>query len=145
MKSKSYKLINWWTLIWNLIIEKKAKAELNGFLEKLDHRITRSPDQGSRITRPRIKDQGSNQNESNKLNKLIGMIDCSSTWRSQGLSLLTDRRFFLALPMSADFHATPDKLDKKLSILDSSVVSGNFHCIDNANVGNFILSQEKWK
>ena len=33
----------------------------------------------------RIKDQGSVQNESNKLNKLIGMIDCSSTWLSQDL------------------------------------------------------------
>ena len=38
-----------------------------------DHQITRSPDQGSV------------QNESNKLNKLIGMIDCSSTWLSQDL------------------------------------------------------------
>ena len=37
------------------------------------------------------------------------------------------------------------KLDKKLSILDSNVVSGDFHCIDNANVCNFILSLEKWK
>ena len=34
---------------------------------------------GSRITGSRIKDQGSVENESNKLNKLIGMIDCSST------------------------------------------------------------------
>ena len=34
----------------------------------------RSKDQGSRI-----KDQGLVQNESNKLNKLMGMIDCSST------------------------------------------------------------------
>ena len=37
-----------------------------GFLEKLDKDH-------------RIKDQGSVQNESNKLNKLIGMIYCSST------------------------------------------------------------------
>ena len=38
-------------------------------------------DQGPRIKDQgsRIKDQGSVQNESNKLNKLIGMIDCSST------------------------------------------------------------------
>ena len=34
----------------------------------------RIEDRGSRI-----KDQGSVQNELNKLNKLIGMIDCSST------------------------------------------------------------------
>ena len=33
----------------------------------------------------RVKDQGSVQNESNKLNKLIGMIDCSFTWLSQDL------------------------------------------------------------
>ena len=49
-----------------------------GFLEKnwiKDHQITGS----------RIKDQGSVQNESNKLNKLIGVIDCSSTWLSQDL------------------------------------------------------------
>ena len=42
-----------------------------GFPGKAGSRIK---DQGSRI-----KDQGSVQNESNKLNKLIGMIDCSST------------------------------------------------------------------
>ena len=46
------------------------------FLEKLDqgsldHWIE---DRGSRI-----KNQGSAQNKSNKLNKLIGMIDCLST------------------------------------------------------------------
>ena len=39
----------------------------------------------SRIRDHLIKDQGSVQNESNKLNKLIGMIDCSSTWLSQDL------------------------------------------------------------
>ena len=64
-----------------------------GFLEKPDqgspdHQIKNqrsphqgSPDQGSRIKDQgsRIKDQGSVQNESNKLNKLIGVIDCSST------------------------------------------------------------------
>ena len=33
----------------------------------------------------RVKDQGSVQNESNKLNKLIGMIDCSFMWLSQDL------------------------------------------------------------
>ena len=55
-----------------------------GFLEKQDqgspdHRITGSPDH-------RIKDQASVQNESNKLNKLIGIIDCSFTWLSQYMS-----------------------------------------------------------
>ena len=48
-------------------------ANADGFLEKLD--------QGSldhRITGSRIKDQGSVQNDSHKLNKLIGVIDCSS-------------------------------------------------------------------
>ena len=40
----------------------------------------------SRIKDHRTKDQGSVQNESNKLNKLIGMIDCSFTWFSQYLS-----------------------------------------------------------
>ena len=43
-----------------------------------DHRIIglriEIEDRGSRI-----KDQGSVQNELNKLNKLMGMIDCSST------------------------------------------------------------------
>ena len=39
----------------------------------------------SRIKDHRTKDQGSVQNESNKLNKLIGMIDCSFTWFSQYL------------------------------------------------------------
>ena len=39
------------------------------------------------------------------------MIDFSSTWLSQDLSLLTDRLCFLALPPSADFHADR-KLDK---------------------------------
>ena len=39
----------------------------------------------SRIKDHRTKDQGSVENESNKLNKLIGMIDCSSTWLSQDL------------------------------------------------------------
>ena len=37
------------------------------------------------ITVSRIKDQGSVQNEWNKLNKLIGVIDCSSSWLSQDL------------------------------------------------------------
>ena len=53
------------------------------FLEKLDqgsldHWIE---DRGSRIEDrgSRIEDRGSAQNESNKLNKLIGMIDCLST------------------------------------------------------------------
>ena len=41
----------------------------SGFLEKQDQG---SPDQGS-------LDQGSVQNESNRLNKLTGVIDCSST------------------------------------------------------------------
>ena len=48
----------------------------NGFLEKQDQG---SPDHG-------IKDQGSVQNESSKLNKLIGMIECSSTSLSQDLT-----------------------------------------------------------
>ena len=61
------------------------RMELDVVLERVslknrikDHRIK---DQGSRIKDQgsRIKDQGSVQNESNKLNKLIGMIDCSST------------------------------------------------------------------
>ena len=42
---------------------------------------SRIKDQGSRIKDQgsRIKDQGSVQNESNKLNKLMGMSDGSST------------------------------------------------------------------
>ena len=103
--------------------ENKAVTQQTG---SPDHRIK---DQGSRI-----KDQGSVQNESNKLNKLIGMIDCSSTWLSQDLSLLTGRRCTL-----------DRKLDKKLSILDSRVVVGDFLLIVKANVCNFILSLEKWK
>ena len=39
------------------------------------------------------------------------------------------------------YHACIMQLDMKLSILDSSVVSGDSHCIDNANFCNFILSQ----
>ena len=57
------------------------------------HWITGSRITGSRIKDHQTKDQGSVQNESNELNKLIGMVDCSSTWRSQDLSLLTDRCF----------------------------------------------------
>ena len=49
---------------------------ISGITGSPDHRITGSPDH--RIT-------GSVQNKSNKLNKLIGVIDCSSTWLSQDL------------------------------------------------------------
>ena len=49
-----------------------------------DHRITGSPDH--RITgSPDHRITGSVQNKSNKLNKLIGVIDCSPTWLSQDL------------------------------------------------------------
>ena len=94
-----------WHIVGKLIkfyLIKNMKGHFSiGFLEKLDqgspdHHFTRSrskitgskiKDQGSRIKDQgsRIKDQGSVQNESNKLNKLIGMIDCSSTWLSQDL------------------------------------------------------------
>ena len=56
-----------------------------------NHRITGSLDHGIKdhqITGSRITeslDQGSIQNESNKLNKLISVIDSSSTWLSQDL------------------------------------------------------------
>ena len=81
---------NWLNFIWS----KTWRAIFNRFPGKTGSRITGSPDQvskikdqGSRIKDQgsRIKDQGSVQNESNKLNKLIGVIDCSSTWLSQDL------------------------------------------------------------
>ena len=76
--------------------------ELPGETGFNDHWIT-----GSRIKDHQTKDPGSVKNELiNKLSKLIGMSDGSSTLLSQNLFLLTDRRCFLALPPSADFHAT---------------------------------------
>ena len=65
-----------------------------GFPGKTGLTITESPDH--RIKDHQTKDEGSVQNASNKLNKLIGMIDCSSTWLSQDLSLLTNRRCFFS-------------------------------------------------
>ena len=57
--------------------------------------------------------------------------------------------FFQPFPSPQTFtlpSRTLDRnLDKKLYILNSSIVSGDFHCIDNANACNFILSPEKWK
>ena len=48
---------------------------------RIENRGSRIEDRGSRIEDrgSRIKNQGLAQNESNKLNKLIGMIDCLST------------------------------------------------------------------
>ena len=62
------------------------------------HWITGSRITGSRIKDHQTKDQGSRIKDRFKwikwINKLIGMVDCSSTWRSQDLSLLTDRCCF---------------------------------------------------
>ena len=61
----------------------QPRQNVNGELLKLVSWKNRIKDHW--ITVSRIKDQGSVQNELNKLNKLIGMIDCSSSWLSQDL------------------------------------------------------------
>ena len=66
--------------------------ELPGETGFNDHWIT-----GSRIKDHQTKDSGSVQNELiNKLSKLIGMSDGSSTLLSQNLFLVTDRRCFFS-------------------------------------------------
>ena len=75
--------------------------ELPGETGFNDHWIT-----GSRIKDHQTKDPGSVKNELiDKLSKLIGMSDGSSTLLSQNL-FLAKGAVFLALPQSADFHAT---------------------------------------
>ena len=61
----------------------QPRQNVNGELLKLVSWKNRIKDHW--ITVSRIKDQGSVQNELNKLNKLIGVIDCSSSWLSQDL------------------------------------------------------------
>ena len=72
---------NWLNFIWS----KTWRAIFNRFPGKTGSRITGSPDQVSKITGSRIKDQGSRINlkwkkMKLKWNKLIGMSDGSSTW-----------------------------------------------------------------
>ena len=61
----------------------KPRQNVNGELLKSVSWKNRIKDHW--ITVSRIKDQRSVQNELNKLNKLIGVIDCSSSWLSQDL------------------------------------------------------------
>ena len=70
---------------WYEVIIALSLCLSSGALQHEVHTSWKKMNRGSRITGPRIKDQGSVENESNKLNKLIGMIDCSSTWLSQHL------------------------------------------------------------
>ena len=63
------------------VVSRRNKIKNHRTTGPPDHRTTGPPDH--RTTRS--PDHGSVQNKSNKLNKLIGVIDCSSTWLSQDL------------------------------------------------------------